>query len=95
MLKPAAKAEFARLYHYQPFKSEYLVDLLRQKRIHCSDPSSLNDPWDCRPWFDLSVIDSDPEREKITDWILALEPTGPVTPEQKALLRLRCLLAIT
>ena len=41
----------ARLYHYQNFCPARLATMLRQKKIHCADPTRLNDPWDCKPWF--------------------------------------------
>lgn len=89
--KLPAHAGLKRLYHYQPLNQNFLIDLLTKRRIHCSDPSTLNDPWDCRPWFDLSIVDNDTERAKITEWILALEPHGPVTAQEKTLMWERCL----
>jgi hypothetical protein len=55
-----------RLYHYQKFCSRWLEDTLRNKRIYCSDPAKLNDPWDCRVSFDCDSMLRDPsEREKM------------------------------
>lgn len=34
--------------------------MLRDMRLHCSDPSNFNDPWDCHPWFDDQCLE-DPE----------------------------------
>jgi hypothetical protein len=55
-----------RLYHYERFCPEWLEGTLRNKQIHCSDPAKLNDPWDCRVWFDCTRMLRDPlEREKM------------------------------
>lgn len=55
-----------RLYHYEKFCSEWLGSTLRNKQIYCSDPSKLNDPWDCRVWFDYTPMLRDAlEREKM------------------------------
>jgi hypothetical protein len=40
------------LYHYQGCSLEYLKDTLIRNRVRCSNPEDLNDPWDCRPYFD-------------------------------------------
>src|ERR1017187_10291790 len=56
------QAGVARLYHYQRFDPDRLTTTLRDQRIHCSDPSKLNDPWDCRPWFDSRPMAEDPQR---------------------------------
>lgn len=49
-----------KLYHYQHYNPEHLADLLTRHRIHCATPGKLNDPWDCRPWFNTSNLLSDP-----------------------------------
>jgi hypothetical protein len=55
-----------RLYHYEKFCPEWLEATLRNKQIHCADPAKLNDPWDCRVWFDYTPMLRDPvEREKM------------------------------
>jgi Protein of unknown function (DUF2971) len=55
-----------RLYHYEKFRPQWLEATLRDKRIHCSDPAKLNDPWDCRVSFDYTPMLRDPpEREKM------------------------------
>ncbi len=55
-----------RLYHYGDFTPEWLEDTLRNKVIHCADPAKLNDPWDCRVWFDYAPHLRNPaEREKL------------------------------
>jgi hypothetical protein len=56
------QAGLARLYHYEKFNAEWLEKTLRDQKIRCSDPSSLNDPWDCRPWFDYRPMAEDPAK---------------------------------
>ena len=55
-----------RLYHYERFCAEWLEAILRTRKIHCSNPAKLNDPWDCRVSFDYTPMLRDPaEREKM------------------------------
>jgi len=59
----AGEAGITSLYHYQDFDpansvdSDRLVDVLDNNRMFCSDPRSFNDPWDCKPYFDLDALD--------------------------------------
>ena len=50
-LRFAGQLGIARLYHYEKFCHDYLLETLRAQKIHCSSPANLNDPWDCRPAF--------------------------------------------
>ncbi len=52
-----AQKGITRLYHYQGARLDYLRDTLINRRVHFSNPDSLNDPWDCRPYFDPSIED--------------------------------------
>ena len=62
------QAGIARLYHYETFREDWLATTLREQKIHCSNPASLNDPWDCRPWFDYRPMAEDPaELEAMLD----------------------------
>jgi hypothetical protein len=74
-------AGIQRLYHYEPFNPAHLTDLLTNHRIHCSDPAALNDPWDCRPWFDESALDSKAIEELIR-WFFSFTPAAPVSDAQ-------------
>jgi hypothetical protein len=47
------QAGIARLYHYEKFCEGWRATTLREQKIYCSDPDKLNDPWDCRPCFDI------------------------------------------
>jgi len=40
-----------RLFRYQRYNKNHLIDLLENKRIKLSRPDKFNDPWDCRPHF--------------------------------------------
>lgn len=62
-----------RLYHYEHFHPEYLASLLRDQRIRCSNPARLNDPWDCRPWFDTKCLSSATVRKEVIAWFLMLD----------------------
>lgn len=64
----AADHGIAALYHYQDFDlrneihPERLADILKQRRIYCSNPVDFNDPWDCKPYFDPELL-NDQERQ--------------------------------
>lgn len=70
LVQTAQQTGISKLYHYEPFKAEYLEDTLAKKRIHVSNIKNVNDPWDCRPWFDVDV--SDPTRRR--EWADRLRP---------------------
>jgi hypothetical protein len=60
------------LYHYQDFNLNSsddhvgrLTDILKHHRIWCSDPAKLNDPWDCKPYFDPARL-YDPQTRAAT-----------------------------
>jgi hypothetical protein len=63
LIDPTAKqSPIAHFYHYQPFHKKYLRDMLRDQMIHFSHPHNVNDPWDCKPWFDYRPMLEDPEK---------------------------------
>jgi hypothetical protein len=66
--RTAAQAGHARLYHYQGFCREWLADTLRERRIHCSNPANLNDPRDCKPWFNDRSIKKPDDAEKLVEY---------------------------
>jgi len=53
-----------RLYHYQPFKPERLSPIIEGNTIYFSNPKDFNDPWDCRPCFDASILEDPVARER-------------------------------
>lgn len=64
-----------RLYHYQPYKGDwrgYFEATIRNRALYFSSPFRFNDPWDCRPWFDLGVLDDEVMRERHIEWIMSV-----------------------
>jgi hypothetical protein len=45
------------LYHYQRFDAARLERVLATNSIYLSDTKGFNDPWDCRPCYDLTRLD--------------------------------------
>jgi hypothetical protein len=80
--RTARTAGIDRLYHYEKFNPAHLTDVLVEQRVHCSDPANLNDPWDCRPWFDENSLDDPTTVEKFIRWIFSFTPTAPVSEQQ-------------
>jgi hypothetical protein len=72
-----------RLYHYENFRPEWLGTTLRERRIRCSNPAKLNDPWDCRPWYDTTFLKTPGDIESFLEWCRSIaEPPG--LPDQQA-----------
>lgn len=63
LVQTAQQAAIPVLYHYETFRREYLEDILVSNRVHVSNIANVNDPWDCRPWFDKDVSDSNRRAE--------------------------------
>ena len=61
----AQHAGISKLYHYEPLKSEHLKTVLSDYKIHVSNIGNVNDPWDCRPFFEADV--TTPEQK--SGWI--------------------------
>jgi Protein of unknown function (DUF2971) len=80
MLRTALQAGIGRLYHYEKYNPLFLQSVLTTGQIYCSDPTSLNDPWDCRPWF--SDIEDPDEIERFIKWVFSFKPTAPVSEEE-------------
>lgn len=75
------------LYHFQSFNActaDRLERTLRDGTIHMSRPSAFNDPWDFKPWFDVSILADPIERELHLQWLIR---TSNVQPEHEAELR--------
>ena len=77
----AVQLAYSRLYHYERFCPEWLTATLREQRIYCSNPATLNDPWDCRPRFDNRPHRYNPD--ELTDWSIEIADP-PLTAWQKA-----------
>jgi hypothetical protein len=54
-----------RLYHYQSYVEAYLESALRGT-VRFSKPRDFNDPWDCKPWFNVPMDASG--RERLIEW---------------------------
>ena len=52
------------LFHYQPFKPEWLEQAIVGRTLYFSTPANFNDPWDCKPEFDPDSADDPKVREK-------------------------------
>jgi hypothetical protein len=87
-IRTAAEMRIERLYHYQKFNADYLAQALSTQSIYCSNPSSFNDPWDCKPWFDKAA--SDPaKREQLIQWFDSIgRKHNPELPETERIRRL-------
>jgi hypothetical protein len=76
-IDPTAKqCSFETFYHYQPFCKEYLITTLRDQKLFFSDPHNVNDPWDCKPWFDYRPMLKDlMKREQMITYLRCLVPS--------------------
>jgi len=70
----ASLAGVSRLYHYRRFDRDHLRDVLVNQRVHCSNPSNLNGPWDCRPWFREDALDDPVALEGYVEFVNSLQP---------------------
>jgi hypothetical protein len=67
----AAALKIPLLYHYQPYKTEWIEPLLLQNRLFFPNPRRFNDPWDFKPNFNTSVLDDPQIYERHVEWIEA------------------------
>jgi hypothetical protein len=58
-----------KLYHYDKFCPKYLADTLAMQRVHFSNPSNFNDPWDCYPCFDTRQADNADYRARCIEFL--------------------------
>jgi hypothetical protein len=77
-VRTAIQEGVAKLYHYQASQLEYLKDTLSNNRVHLSNPQNVNDPWDCQPCFDTSIVDPVCRRK----WGQILGPTFEQLPSE-------------
>jgi hypothetical protein len=82
----AWESGITRLYHYEAFKPESLAATLCQFRVHCSDPTRRNAPWDCRPAFDTSCLNDPVEAQNAIEQLQALTPEKPIDPHADAVM---------
>ncbi len=69
MMITAGKSRIERLYNFQKFDSGRLKSILETDRIYLSSPKLFNDPWDCRPCFDLSGLDDPAVYTRHVEWL--------------------------
>jgi len=66
--RTAATDRLTRLYHWQRFDEIRLRGMLADNGVYCSDPSTFNGPWDCKPHFNTEILDDPAERENHVRW---------------------------
>jgi DUF2971 family protein len=54
--------------------------MLRDQKIHCSNPANLNDPWDCHPWFDSKSLDEEDVLRRVVEWHHGQARLGGIPP---------------
>lgn len=83
-LKTAHQNGIARLYHYEKFNAEYLSTTLQDRKVRWTNTAYLNDPWDCKPWFDARSLQDPNVFEQEMAWFhsLAKEPLPPDLKEK-------------
>ncbi len=57
--RTAASIGLPYLYHCQRFNLERVRSVIVDKKLHLSRPSAFNDPWDCKPCFDIDLSDGE------------------------------------
>jgi hypothetical protein len=73
----AATLKIKRLFHYQPFKADWLRTTLLEEKIWFSNPADFNDPWDCRPFFYLPGENESSLKERYVEWFCARSADMP------------------
>lgn len=76
-MQTAEQSGVKRLYHYQGDTLEWLRDALMNRRVHVSNLRNVNDPWDCRPYFQVSINDPESRRK----WGQRLQATYDDLPQ--------------
>lgn len=52
------------LYHWQRLDIARLEETLTANAIYCQNPGKFNDPWDCKPHFDTTILLQPGEADK-------------------------------
>jgi Protein of unknown function (DUF2971) len=81
----AAQLRIRYLYHYQRYGAEAATRLemmLQTNRLYMSSPGQFNDPWDCRPWFDLDALETQAAREAHIAWFMRLPQARAADAEE-------------
>lgn len=72
IIQNANELKIARLYHYQQFNTDWIRQILFDRKIHFSNPENFNDPWDCRPYFRIPSADDQQGCERCIRWFDAV-----------------------
>jgi len=78
--KSAGELGIETLYHYERFNCAYLSAMLRDQKVHCSNPAKLNDPWDCHPWFDSKSLDEEDVLRRVVEFHHGQARLGGISP---------------
>jgi Protein of unknown function (DUF2971) len=77
-----------RLYHYQPLDPDRVRPVIEQNQVYFSNPGNFNDPWDCRPCFDSSLLVDANARERHVGYYMDIARSTPRSePELRELER--------
>ena len=68
IIQNAHELKIPRLYHYLQFNLDWIRQILFDQRIYLSNPESFNDPWDCRPYFNIPSPDDHLACERCIQW---------------------------
>ncbi len=68
----AATIGLDRLYHYQPFDPVRLSKIILEKALYFSNPGDFNDPWDCRPWWNVDALSDPVVFDRHIDWYITV-----------------------
>jgi Protein of unknown function (DUF2971) len=79
LVQTAQQTGIQKLYHYETFSAEFLEGILSTKKIRVSNIGNVNDPWDCRPWFDKDLSDS----MRRSEWAEFFQPLLELRTEEQ------------
>jgi Protein of unknown function (DUF2971) len=73
------------LFHYQRFRPDRLATTVHEHKVHCAGPRDFNDPWDCRPCYDESILDDPAVYDKQVEFFDRVDRKygPPKTDEQR------------
>jgi hypothetical protein len=71
IIQNAHELKISRLYHYQRLDLDWLRQVLFDQKIYFSNPANFNDPWDCRPYFNIPSADDHVACERCIQWFAA------------------------
>jgi hypothetical protein len=84
IIQNAHELNIPRLYHYQRLNLDWLRQILFDQKIYFSNPANFNDPWDCRPYFNIPAADDHVACERCIQWFAsAARKRTPCLDEQE------------